>query len=756
VAGMRSGLVICICAAIGCASTPPRRMALQRVILYQNGIGYFERTGHVGGDRIALPFSRHELDDVIKTLTVIDRLGAGVATVDVPVIHDKDTTISLGVRMTGGGAHDVGVSYAVPTPTWKAAYRIVLDDVADKPAGLLQAWAKVDNASQEDWKNIKLTLATGAPMSYALDLHTATYVDRPDVTGKLVSPVVLGRVENEKVGAGGSDKDDDGIANLDDLCPGDAEDKDGFEDDDGCPDADNDKDRIADRTDKCPNEPETYNGMDDDDGCPDRGRVIVTDSAIEILDMVYFQKGSDSVKRESLPIVDAIAATLLGNPTIKLIEIQGHADAAEADGYGISARRAAAIQAVLMAKGVPASRLTVQAYGATQPLDRATSEKANAKNRRVAFLILKRADDESDRPARPSTPPPIDTRTVGSSARASTKPVEVAGAVRYEIATPVSVAKGASTMIAILNKSINAEDAYLWRPDDNAPGSARHPFRAVRLINTSGFTLQPGSIAIFARGTFVGDSLLDRLDLDETAWIPYALDSGTTVTFAGASIERPVRIVAVHKGVLTVENAGVKTTKYTIAAGRQPARRIYLRHVKAPGYTVAALPPGTVDQGDTYLLPVNLSPGKTSELALEEREPRRRSFELIDSRAEDLAVYVTGSTLPPGVGDKVKAAVQLRKDMSAVEQEILAARRKLDDVSARSYEIRESIRALEKVRTADDLRKKLVANLATATADSDKLTKEITAKSEALAAVRGRLQDAIRDLQLDEPAPGAP
>ncbi len=726
-------------------------MTLQRVILYQNGIGYFERTGHVGGDRIRLPFSRHELDDVIKTLTVIDRQGAGIATVDVPVIHDKDTQITLGVKMTGGGAHDVAVSYAVPTPTWKATYRVVLDDTADKPSGLLQGWAKIDNASQEDWRDIKLTLATGAPMSYALDLHTPTYVDRPDVTGKLVSPVVTGRVENEKVGAGGSDKDDDQIANINDLCPNDPEDKDGFEDEDGCPDPDNDKDRIPDRNDKCPNEPETYNGFDDDDGCPDRGRVVVTASAIEILDMVYFAKGSDAVKRESMPIVDAIAATLIGNPTIKLIELQGHADGSEADSYGISARRAAAVQAVLMAKGVPPSRLTVQGYGATQPIDKASTDGARAKNRRVAFLILKRTDDESDRPRNTSSPPPISTQTVQASARTSTRPVEVAGAVRYEIATPVSVARGASTMVAILNKSINAEDAYLWRPDDNAPGSDLHPFRAVRLVNTSGFTLQPGSIAIFARGTFVGDSLLDRLDLDETAWIPYALDSGTQVTLASQSVEKPVRLVAVHRGVLTVENAGVKTTTYTIAAGRQPARRIYLRHAKTQGYTVKDLPPGTIDQGDTYLLPVSLTPAKTSELVVEEREPRRRQFELIESRSADLSVYIEGSNLPPGIADKVRDAVRLRKEMGAIEDEITAARRKLDDVSARSYEIRESIRALEKVKTADDLRKKLVGNLATTTTDSDRLTKEITAKSETLAAARGRLQDAIRELQLDEP-----
>src|SRR6187402_2495528 len=113
---MRSGLVVLVCLVAGCSGAP-RRMALQRVILYQNGIGYFERTGQVGGDRILLPFSRHELDDVIKTLTVIDRRGAGVATVEVPVLRDKDTQVTLGVRMTGGGAHDVAVSYAARTPT---------------------------------------------------------------------------------------------------------------------------------------------------------------------------------------------------------------------------------------------------------------------------------------------------------------------------------------------------------------------------------------------------------------------------------------------------------------------------------------------------------------------------------------------------------------------------------------------------------------------------------------------------------------
>jgi len=191
------------------------------------------------------------------------------------------------------------------------------------------------------------------------------------------------------------DNDQDGIPDVDDLCPNDPEDKDGFEDQDGCPDPDNDKDRILDKDDKCPNEPETYNGYQDEDGCPDRGRVVVTDTSIEILDMVYFEYDKAIIKKESYPILDAVAATLQGNPSISLIEIQGHTDERGDDAYNLdlSDRRAHSVRDYLIGKGVDEKRLTAQGYGETQPLDRNHNEAAWAKNRRVAFLILKRATD---------------------------------------------------------------------------------------------------------------------------------------------------------------------------------------------------------------------------------------------------------------------------------------------------------------------------------------------------------------------------
>ncbi len=65
------------------------------------------------------------------------------------------------------------------------------------------------------------------------------------------------------------DNDNDGILDASDRCPMDPEDVDGFEDEDGCPDGDNDRDGIPDVRDRCPTEPEDKDGFEDDDGCPE-------------------------------------------------------------------------------------------------------------------------------------------------------------------------------------------------------------------------------------------------------------------------------------------------------------------------------------------------------------------------------------------------------------------------------------------------------------------------------------------------------
>jgi len=89
--------------------------------------------------------------------------------------HNNDKkTVTL--DFTGAGKRPVRVGYIQETPVWKTSYRLVLDE---KGKPFLQGWAIVENTSEEDWKNVKLTLVSGRPISYRMDLYEPLYVQRP-------------------------------------------------------------------------------------------------------------------------------------------------------------------------------------------------------------------------------------------------------------------------------------------------------------------------------------------------------------------------------------------------------------------------------------------------------------------------------------------------------------------------------------------------------------------------------------------------
>ena len=186
------------------------------------------------------------------------------------------------------------------------------------------------------------------------------------------------------------DNDNDGIPDLEDRCPNDPEDKDSFEDEDGCPEPDNDKDGILDGVDKCPNEPETFNGVDDADGCPDKGKVVIEESNILILDKILFKTGSAEILKESLSIVDAVATTLTHHTEFTMIEVGGHADerGQEAMNLRLTQDRVNSVVDALVKRGVNRQSLRATGYGPYCPLDPEHKKAAWEKNRRVEFKIV--------------------------------------------------------------------------------------------------------------------------------------------------------------------------------------------------------------------------------------------------------------------------------------------------------------------------------------------------------------------------------
>jgi outer membrane protein OmpA-like peptidoglycan-associated protein len=188
------------------------------------------------------------------------------------------------------------------------------------------------------------------------------------------------------------DNDRDGYADADDDCPNDAEDVDGDADDDGCPDADSDDSGEFVTVDACPGEPETVNGYADDDGCPDVAQVRVVGSEIVLDERVYFHVNGAEVEIKSWGILERVAELLAANPSYGLVRVQGHADDTGDSGYNanLSVRRGQAVREALIRAGVAGERLVVEGFGEDEPELAGTSTVARSKNRRVAFLILRR------------------------------------------------------------------------------------------------------------------------------------------------------------------------------------------------------------------------------------------------------------------------------------------------------------------------------------------------------------------------------
>ena len=181
------------------------------------------------------------------------------------------------------------------------------------------------------------------------------------------------------------DNDTDGILDADDKCPNEPEDKDGFEDKDGCPDPDNDKDSVLDTADKCPNDP----GPPDNDGCPKKyTHIVVTQEKIELKQKIFFDTDKATIKPRSFPLLDEIGNVLKTRPTMT-VRIEGHTDSRGTRKHNLklSAARAESVRQHLVGLGIDASRMEAKGYGPDQPIETNKTDAGREKNRRVEFFI---------------------------------------------------------------------------------------------------------------------------------------------------------------------------------------------------------------------------------------------------------------------------------------------------------------------------------------------------------------------------------
>lgn len=199
------------------------------------------------------------------------------------------------------------------------------------------------------------------------------------------------------------DDDEDGIPNVEDACPYVKGPRTNDPKTNGCPplkDAvppppeDFDQDGIPNVEDRCPKDKGDPHPEDlSRHGCPD---VWVGPGGITVFEKILFETASAKILAESMPIVDKVAKAISDHPELVLIEVAGHADERGGEKYNLQLTQARvdSVMHALVERNVEASRLRSKGYGFYCPREDATThdEAAWTKNRRVEFVIIKKAD----------------------------------------------------------------------------------------------------------------------------------------------------------------------------------------------------------------------------------------------------------------------------------------------------------------------------------------------------------------------------
>jgi hypothetical protein len=642
---IRSCLFLLLVATAGCARGPnvtTEQLPLRKVVVYRNGVGYFQRSGEVDSDKVTFKMRRSMVGDFLATLAIVERGGSSVRAASFPLdIEEFEEQPPMPLSEKGpprplpppkpldplrevaieldGKEHDLLVGYVAKTPVWRPSYRVVIQDNGQ---ALLQTWGVVQNLSGEDWENVELSLVAGAPMAFESTLGEPVIPPRPVVT--------------------------------------------------------------------------------------DQGEVIL-----------QVPEGSTSLAEEA-PAPPPAPAMPAGAPAAEMEMADRDESAATGSGAGVRVRRQSA----------PKKASAGNTSGGPGDYGYSYDKAASAPAQSLGLDSLGK-----------------DLRRVSALANVA---VQGSNTV-YALPNKVTVPNSSATMVLLVNQSVPGESLFLFSPDPGVPDSVSHPFRVARFANTTSGLLEKGPIAVFGKGSFLGEGVLEPLPPQAKATVPFALDRGLAVQTEQRSDQRGARLYRIEAGHLYVERDSIQETTYTIKNGNAEAARILLKHPRSAETTLEAPPPGTEDNiGSGFaLIPAAAAARGQGKLTVIERRPWTQEIDWLDPLA-DLAIkaYLESPKRDPKVAERISSVWAIRSKLRGLRDENDKLQSQQAELSNAMDEIRRNLRAIEKNTQAGDLRTKLTGRLAQASSQYDGIAKRLVELDLLMGEQQIRLRDAVLDLNV--------
>ncbi len=720
-------------------------LALERVVLYRNGIGYFERAGKVDDDVLRIKVRRDQVNDLLKSLTVIDRNSGQAVSVSMPLDPQSWANAALSTLGPGRGSlAEVldglrGTEVVLRTSVGRLRGRVVMvEQVLNEP----DPSARIAAPSSDEQPSIdhKVTLISGDDLSVVLlsKISGFTLVDG-DVA------LQLNRRLDASAGEGMFQQIEVEIrlagAKTHDL--------------------------VVSYVVEAPMWKPTYRvvlpkegegkallqawAVVDNTSGEDWSQVGMSLTSGEPIAFQYDLHTPRNVHRADLTEsgVRRRAVVALGETTYDLDE---PAEGGDGDAWGDDMEAEAEAAPEPMPSAKPALKADSKKRASRQARPEADQI---AEESVVGGVVGGREFSGGSAPAAPAPPPAVDYDGLRRSTQAKARASSVAGMTRFDLTDRVSVPNGSSTMVAILNREVEAEETFLFRPGGAGMGYDTNPYRVVRFKNSSPFVLEPGPLSIYAGGSFVGEGLSDTVGTGTSATVPFAVEPSIMVTSSSTYKGDEMRLIRIIRGVLEVEQFSRTETTWSVRGPRQDKTwKVLVRHNQAgSNYELVERPEGTEDLPGAYLVPVVVAKGKTeSEVTLVEQTPSRTTVSIWDGRAVDLmATLLLSAELTPQMRTTLQPIVDRRTAIGRIDTEIDGLKRQQIELDERARQTRENLEAIKKDPAASSLRKKLSERLDEFTKDGDAIGRKVVELESQRLEQKIELEDLLQDLDLKAP-----
>jgi hypothetical protein len=716
-------------------------VALGRVVIYRNGVAFYERRATVAGGTLTVSVPRERVDDFLKSLTVVDAISKQPLPVSIPRQQSEDgTNLVMKLQLPSKNTADVVLTYVTESPAWKPSYRVVVGDNHDV---MLEGWAIVDNTSGEDWKNVLVGVGSSSALSFRYDLWSVRQVQRETLANEekfaVAPPTGLSPYGSSKTGEASGDVllselGDDEIRRPAGH-PGDSKAKRVALKEEG------EMSGILSVREAGGAEVEDIRTVSAAPPAPASAYGNHGGSGRSIRPMTKAAPRRQPVAAAPPPPPDERVASgdrkmqQLSQSIVrsdKTIVIEGYANGADTEASRRANDRANIVRNQLIDQGIAPGRIKV-----VTKVDPSQPERVR--------LVAQAARADEGKPQSPgSRGTDVEAQPVGESHFANPK--------------PMTVEKGSSAMVSMVRSPTEGEVVYLYDAESER-GNAHFAFRAVRFKNPTDSTLETGPVTVYGQERFIGEGLTEPIPPRASAVVPYALDRQIVIERNDGEDNKLSRLLTLQRGILTAEVQHVRRQRLTVTNRLNQAAKVFIRHTVNKGWTLIDAPPAFERVGDAHLFEVQLKPNEVKDVLIAEATPIERTLDLnADVTLDMMKVWVEAPEGTTELKDQLRKLLGIHKALVDLAQEQDSMRRRLGDYRGRMDELHGQILTLTVVKTGGELMGHLKTKMKEISDRVQKTTIQIVDQEEKIMLARVQFQDTLAELALPDAmaAPGKP